>query len=198
MKNDYDYDQLFPGRFLKSGEFKGREATLTIADIDLEELEDRKGKRLKCILTFKETKKQLVLNRTNGETLKGMFGRKANAWVGKRITFYPATVEAFGAPTLAIRVRGSPDIAADMEITCKVGRQGDVRVKMKKTGPKPAAKPQTNGKPATPAPAAAPPLDIPTQDEIPTEDRPPGGDPPDDLGLTGLPEDSDPGTEAQL
>lgn len=141
MKHDYDYDQLYPGRFLKSGEFENKDVTLTITDVDLEELEDRKGKRDKAILTFAETKKQLVLNKTNGECLKGLFGRAVRAWIGKRVTFFPQTVEAFGAPTLAIRVRGSPDIAADMSIVCKVGRQGDVRVTMKKTGAKPNGTP---------------------------------------------------------
>lgn len=148
MKKDYDYDELFPGRFLKAGEFKGREATLTITDVELEEMEDRKGKRMKCILSFRETQRQLVVNRTNGECLRGMFGRKVREWIGKRVTFYPATVEAFGAPTLAIRVRGSPDIAADMQITAKVGRQGDAKVLMRRTGKKAAP---------APAPAASPP-----------------------------------------
>lgn len=157
MAADYDYDQLFPGRFLKAGEFKGREVTLTVANVDLEEMEDRKGLKTKCIVTFRETKKQLVLNKTNGECLKGMFGRKVSVWVGKRVTFAPATVEAFGAPTLAIRVRGSPDIERDMEITCKVGRQGDVRVTMRRTMQKQG---KANGKAATqPEPTPPPPMD---------------------------------------
>ena len=181
----YDYDELYPGRFLKSGLFKGKEATLTIANILLEEMEDKKGVRARGIISFTETPKQLVLNRTNGECLKGMFGRDTGKWVGKRVTFYPATVEAFGAPTLAIRVRGSPDLPADMEIICKVGRSGDVRVTMKRTGQKPAAK--ANGKaapalPAAPVPAAAK-LQI-------TDNSTPAavttfGEPPDDVALPG-------------
>lgn len=167
---NYDYDQLFPGRFLKSGEFDGKEVTLTIGNVELEEMEDRKGMRVKPIVTFRETKRQMVLNRTNAECLKGLFGRKVADWVGKRVTFYPITVEAFGAPTLAIRVKGSPDISRDVQITVKVGRQGDAKVMMRRTG----AKASANGKAAqTPAPSVGePPPDVP----LPGATREPGED----------------------
>lgn len=168
MKAEYDYDQLFPGRFLKSGEFKARDATLTIKDVELEELEDKRGKKMKCIVSFENTPKQLVLNKTNGECLKGMFGRAVKGWIGKRVTFFPITVEAFGSPTLAIRVRGSPDLAADKEISIKVGTNPAATVTMKRTGPK--AKPA-----AAPAPAA-----VAAQ---PT--APPSAEPPPDMVLPG-------------
>lgn len=181
MKKDYDYDELFPGRFLKSGEFKGRAATLTIAGVDLEEMEDRKGKRMKAIVSFRETKKQLVLNKTNGECLKGLFGRKVREWVGRRVTFYPATVDAFGAQTLAIRIQGSPDIERDMRIKVKVGRtEGEVL--MKRTGQK------ANGKAAAappPPPPEEPPHD-PETGELTDDDGPPLDEPPPDYPLPTL------------
>lgn len=130
---DTDYDALFPGRFVKAGEFKGRDVTMTISDISLEEMEDkRKGKVTKVILSFKEVKKQILANKTNCECLKGMFGRKPAAWVGKRVTFYPETVKAFGVTKPAIRVRGSPDIAQDLNIVCQIGTDA-ITVTMKKT-----------------------------------------------------------------
>jgi hypothetical protein len=164
---DYDYDQLFPGRFLKAGEFKGKDVTLTLSRVDLEEMEDRKGHKTKCIVTFRETKKQLVLNRTNGECLKGMFGRKVGEWIGKRVTFGPSTVEAFGAPTLAIRVRGSPDLPRDTEITCKVGRQGDVRVMMRRTGQQQGANGKAPPPPPPPPQMEEPPPFDPVTGEVP-------------------------------
>lgn len=171
----YDYDELYPGRFLKAGNFKGREVTLTITAVDLEELEDKKGKKGKGVLSFERTKLQLVLNRTNGECLKGMFGRATAKWIGKRVTFYPVTVEAFGAPTLAIRVRGSPDIPTDLRIICHIGQQGAVSVTMKRTGvPAKAA--------ATPAQPAAPPAPQPPAEVAPV---PSSGEPPPDVPLPG-------------
>lgn len=144
MAVDFDYDQLFPGRFIKAGEFKGRPNTLTISDIKLEDMEDRKGVKTKCIVSFAGKKKQLVLNKTNGECIKGMFGRKVADWIGKRVTFYPETVSAFGSKTLAIRVLGSPDIPADKEVICKIGRDS-VTVTMKRTAVPGQQKPATNG-----------------------------------------------------
>lgn len=172
MAVDFDYDQLFPGRFIKSGEFKGRECTLTISDIKLEDMEDRKGMKTKCIVSFAGKKKQLVLNKTNGECIKGMFGRKVADWIGKRVTFYPETVSAFGSQTLAIRVKGSPDIPADRQIQCKIGRD-TVTVTMKRTGA-----PAANAKPApnqAPPPRSSPPTD-------PMHD--PAAEPPDDFDQT--------------
>jgi len=162
---DYDYDQLFPGRFLKSGLFQGKAVTLTIADVKLEELPDKKGKdgkRKRGVLSFRESELELVLNRTNGECLKGMFGRNTADWKGKRVTFYPREVEAFGKPQLAIRVLGSPDIARDLKVELQVGTSVS-RVTMKKTdGKKKAAPP--------PAPVAEDPPDMdPETGEVPFE-----------------------------
>ncbi len=157
----YDYDELFPGRFMKSGQFKGKEPTLTITAVKLEDMEERKGVRTKAIVSFREVKFQLVLNRTNGECIKGMFGRSVDGWVGKRVTFYAVDVQAFGSKKLAIRVRGSPDIKQDLPVVCKIGRDEPITVTMKKTAAK------ANGKAApTPVPSVTtdggpPPDDVP-------------------------------------
>jgi len=141
MAKDYDYDQLFPGRFVKAGLFQGKQVTLTIAEVELERLPDKKGKKLagesephktKAILSFRGKDLQLVLNKTNGERIKGMFGRRTGAWLGKRVTFAPVMVKAFGKQELAIRVIGSPDIERDMEIVEDLGQTRGTRI-MKKT-----------------------------------------------------------------
>lgn len=169
---DYDYDQLFPGRFLKSGEFKGKDITLTISDVRLEELENkRKGKHMAPVLSFKETKKQLVLNKTNGECVKGLFGRKVAEWVNKRVTFYPVDVNAFGTKKLAIRVRGSPDLQSDRQIVCQIGTDS-VTVTMKKTAAKANGRQQAAPPPPPPPPAEEPPEDL----ILPGQETPPGMD----------------------
>lgn len=135
---DYDYDQLFPNRFVKAGLLQGKAVTLTIAQVKLEELPDEKGKngkRVKGIVSFRERDLELVLNKTNGECLKGMFGRKTGAWEGKRITIYPKMVDAFGDEVLAIRIMGSPDIERDMRFDVRVGRK-TASITMKKTATK--------------------------------------------------------------
>lgn len=168
MKKDYSYEELYPGRFINAVDFKDKDVTLTIKDVELESLKSNKGEKIKCVVTFNETPKQLVLNKTNAECVKGMFGPKPRAWLGKRVTFFPEMGTYFGKRQPACRVRGSPDLEKDKDITCKVGWDDPFTVTMRRTGPKPA-----NGRaPTRPAPIAAP----VTTDGEPPEDLEPGSD----------------------
>lgn len=107
-----DWDELYPGRFLKAGELKGKNVTLRIASVDLEKLVGDKGEQIKGVLTFEKTDKHLALNKTNGICLKEMFGKKVQEWVGKRVTLFPSQWNGEDC----IRIFGSPDIAADKKI----------------------------------------------------------------------------------
>lgn len=115
-----NFDQLYPGRFIKAGELNGRKVTLTIRDVDLEGLIGDDGKeKAKAIIAFVETEKQLVCCKTNGLCLKSMFGATLADWIGKRVTLFPDTWN--GEP--AVRVWGSPDIEEDTEITITLPRR---------------------------------------------------------------------------
>lgn len=141
-----DYDQLFPGRFIKAGDLAGRDVTVTISAIDLEDLPQEKGgDRAKGIISFAKTKKKLVLNRTNGECIKAMFGRDTGEWIGKRITLYPADFNG----DLCIRIKGSPDIDGPVTFELKLPRKKPQPKTMLKTGgangtAKPASTPAQN------------------------------------------------------
>lgn len=126
-----DYDQLFPGRFLKAGEFDGKKVTLTISEIEIEALpQDKGGDKDKGIISFAETKKKLVLNRTNGECFKAMWGRKLADWIGKRVTLFPDTWNG----ELAVRVYGSPDIRADMDVEIRLPKRKPLQKTLRLTG----------------------------------------------------------------
>lgn len=128
---------LHPSRFLKSAEFLGKDVTYTVASIHLEALESEDGKtKTKGLMSFKETSKLLVINRTNSDCFKGMFGRETDNWVGKRVTLYPAPFfDNFTKEhTTAVRVRGSPDIKEAMSVTIHLPKKKPVTVKMLKTG----------------------------------------------------------------
>lgn len=142
-----DFDQLFPARFLKAGELRGRDVTLTITSVEIETLEGDGGKKVKGILSFKGTPKQLVLNKTNGLCIRGMFGRDTSNWVGKRVTFFPAPI-SFGDSDIAIRVRGSPDIEKAMDVEIKLARKKPKTMRMEKTG-----QAQAKGQAAPPPPS---------------------------------------------
>lgn len=126
MPKPVDWDQLYPGRFLKAGELGDRKVTLAITSVDTEELEGDKGKKVKGILSFEKTPRQLALNRTNGTCLREMFGRNPQAWVGKRVAFFAG--EWSGEP--AIRVWGSPDIERDMVIEVALPRRKPIKMTM--------------------------------------------------------------------
>lgn len=169
-----DYDELFPGRFLKSGEFKGRDVTLAIKGIRTEKLPQQNGAdRVRGIIAFEGTDKELVLNRTNGEALKALFGRDTDKWVGKRVTFWPApyTDSFTGEVGTAIRVRGSPELAKDMTVEVKLPRKKPSKMTLKRTG--------QGGKKAPPPAETepAPEVDIPGADmHLDAEAYPFGGE----------------------
>lgn len=106
-----NYDELYPGRFLKAGTLKDGKETFTIEDTDVEELGIGAQKKIKAILFF-EGGKAHVACKTNGICLREMFGRQLSGWVGKRVTLFAS--EFNHQP--AIRVWGSPDIERDMPI----------------------------------------------------------------------------------
>ena len=139
---------------MKSAEFKGRDVTLTISSLKLEDLAvEGGGTKAKPIIGFAERPKLWVLNRTNSECLKAMFGRETDNWLGKRVTLFPApfTDPFTGEQGTAIRVRGSPDIEKDMTIEIHLPRKKPMRAKMIKTGPaKNGAAPPTPPEPPPP------------------------------------------------
>lgn len=113
------YDQLYPGRFIKASELLGKKVTVAIDDIELEELEGEGGKKVKCIISFKGKDKKLVACKTNGLCIKAMFGKELSNWKGKRIVIFEDTWN--GEP--CIRVWGSPDIEADMDVEIALPRR---------------------------------------------------------------------------
>lgn len=119
------YDQLFPGRFLKAGEFDGRDVTLTISAVRLESLPQADGsERARGVISFAETKKELVLNRTNGECLKALWGPIVDEWVGHRVTLYPERDEmGLSDSGVCIRVKGSPELSEPVKVTIKLPRR---------------------------------------------------------------------------
>jgi hypothetical protein len=123
------WDQLYPGRFLKAGELLGRKVTLTITDVSLDRLVgDDSKKKVKGILTFKETEKQLALCKTNGICIKAMFTAQLANWTGKRITLFEDTWN--NEP--CTRVWGSPDIPQDLEVEISLPRRRPFKKTMHK------------------------------------------------------------------
>lgn len=149
LRKPVDYDELFPGRFLKAGLFKGKSVTFTIKAVDVDKLPQDNGRdRVRGVISFNETEMQLCLNSTNGQCFKAMFGRHVADWVGKHVTLCPEQ-DKFGKETVeAIRVAGSPDIGENITVNISLPRRKPRERTLTVT--------RKNGQQAAPKPAAPP------------------------------------------
>lgn len=152
IERPVDWDELYPGRFIKASDLKGGKVTLKITRVHVEELVGDKGPQMKGVIAFEKTEKQLALNKTNGICLKEMFGKKVQEWVGKRVTLFPSQWDGEDC----IRVWGSPEIDRDREVTIALPRKRPFAMTMHKTGPSaaPAASNAAPGEKKAPPPTA--------------------------------------------
>jgi hypothetical protein len=138
-----DFDQLYPGRFIKSGDVL-KPTDVTIGAVHMDSLRsDTGGLKFKAILAFSHapTKaKEMVLNKTNGFCVLGMFGRDPRAWVGKRLTLQAANVQFGPKKTMGVRVIGSPDLEKPVQVEIKLPQKSVQTVTMQATGERPAKK----------------------------------------------------------
>jgi hypothetical protein len=153
-----DWDELYPGRFIKAGDFKGKAVTLKIAFVKIEELVGDKGPQIKGVIGFDGTEKQWALNKTNGICLKAMFGRLVQEWVGKRVTLFASTWDG----EQCIRVFGSPEIAEDKVVQVALPRKRPFDMTMHAVKPKGGAATEAPAKAATEAAAG-----IDATDDVP-------------------------------
>ncbi len=172
------FSDMFQDQFLKGADFNGQPYVVRISGVKLEELDGIKGKRIAGILSFEGKSRGLPLNKTNAIAIRGMFGPIATEWIGKRIQLHTVKVTVDGEEHDAIRVQGSPDIAATIEFSCRLGRKNGVKFKLWKTA-EPGSKKPANGKPAAkPVPISAP---VTTDGEPPPDDSGEGYEPGADL-----------------
>jgi hypothetical protein len=135
MAKPTNYDELYPGRFLKAGLFKGQKVTLTIRDggVDIEPMEDNTGKpKQKTILSFVERPMEMIICKTNGLCIKAMFGKELKDWYGKRVTFFQGQWNG----EECIRVWGSPDIEKQFDVSIELPRRKPFPMTMHKVGDK--------------------------------------------------------------
>jgi hypothetical protein len=99
-------DDVFPSRFLRAADLKGKPVTVTIEQAVLETLKGGDTEETKTVLNFAGTKKCLPLNRTNWDAVADVTGEDdSDAWRGHKIELYPTTTEMKGKPVACIRVR---------------------------------------------------------------------------------------------
>lgn len=109
-----DVRLLFPSLYLGAPDLQGRDVTLTITRLTVDDLRTDRGTEKKPVLYFDECaakatdktkQKRMVLNKTNATLIANLYGWEADGWKGKRITLYPTKAAAFGKTVDCIRVR---------------------------------------------------------------------------------------------
>ena len=97
--------EIFHGENLKAEDLKGKEVTLTIASWSLKEFEENGRTDKKICLTFEETDRTLICNKTNAFAISDMLGEDLGDWAGGRICIYPTKTEFAGRRVDCIRVK---------------------------------------------------------------------------------------------
>lgn len=90
---------------LKCEDLMGKDWSLTIRAVEIKQFEENGTRKTKPILSFNETEKTLVCNKTNAMTIGEHHGFNTDFWNGKQITVYPTKTDFGGRIVDCIRVR---------------------------------------------------------------------------------------------
>lgn len=95
-------DQVYPSRYLKESDLRGRDVTVTIRKVEMVKI----GDDTKPVAHFEGKDKGLVLNKTMFNAIAKATGElDSDNWEGQRITLYPTETEFKGETVACIRVR---------------------------------------------------------------------------------------------
>ena len=128
------YQDCVDTRFMTAEELGDKKVTMRIAALYREELaDDEGGTKVKTTMEFARgdgsiIRKRLVLNRTNLDCLRAMWGDTVAHWVGRLITVYQVPNCYRGKP--GVRIWGSPDLESDLEVTITLPRKKPFKATM--------------------------------------------------------------------
>jgi len=100
-------DEVFPSKYLKASDLKGKPRTVIIDSARYETLKSLDGKETqKIVLYFENVPKSLPLNATNFDAVCDATGfPDTEDWPGQRIELYPTKTTMGGKTTDCIRIR---------------------------------------------------------------------------------------------
>lgn len=104
-----DYTEVYKSNseYLKAEDIGNDFWELTIINAELVDFEakENKGPERKIVLSFHETDKTMPLNKTNAQSIGGLYGTDTDGWLNRKILLFSAPVEYQGKKTFGIRVR---------------------------------------------------------------------------------------------
>jgi hypothetical protein len=96
----------FPSKYLRAADLEGKQITVEIANVELEEVGT--GEEPKPVLYFQGKSKGVVMNKTNANAIASAYGDDTDDWTGQQIILFSAFVDFQGRSVEAIRVRVPP------------------------------------------------------------------------------------------
>lgn len=105
-----DIHGAFSSNHLRAADLKGREVTVTMNRVVIEEVGQEKEK--KPVLYFAGKEKGVVLNKTNSRVIAGMYGPETNNWAGQQIVLMESQTEFGGNTVPCIRVKLNSGVPA--------------------------------------------------------------------------------------
>jgi hypothetical protein len=102
LASSYDQSRFFRAEDLQE------EKLLKIKGVTEEMAGQGADQSQKLVVWFTNSKKGLVLNRTNNRTIRGAYGDDTADWVGKMIVLFPTQADFRGRLVGALRIRIPP------------------------------------------------------------------------------------------
>jgi hypothetical protein len=106
-------DDIFPSKYLKASDLKGRPHVVQIKHAPIETLKNPKGEeQRKPVLRFNGVKKTLPLNLTNFDSVAAIVGDdETNNWAGAHIELFPSSTMLGGKTVECIRIRKPQEVS---------------------------------------------------------------------------------------
>jgi hypothetical protein len=96
----------FPSKYLKASDLGGRQVTVKIDRVELEEV--GRDKEQRPILYFVGKQKGCVLNKTNANKIASAYGQDTEDWTHRALILFEAMVDYAGDTVPAIRIKVPP------------------------------------------------------------------------------------------
>lgn len=125
---------LNQGEFVGAEDLDGKDATMTITEIDSDWFVNEKGRRKKQpILSFKGTERKWIVNETNVQLMRAMWPNPDDA-IGHKITLTTEAVQFGPKQVPGVRVKGSPELAETITVTIELPQKKPFTRKLVNTG----------------------------------------------------------------
>jgi len=103
------FRDAFPSKYLGHQDLHGAPLVVTIGSVGFEDIGSGKDGERKIIVTFEETAKPLICNKTNAVSIAELVGSDdIDRWPGQRVQLVTATTDFQGKRVKCVRIERPP------------------------------------------------------------------------------------------